>query len=619
MSETIGHYEIVEEIGRGGMGVVYKAREASLNRMVAVKVLGQHLAQDREYITRFQREAQAAAALNHPNIIQIYTIGEDSGRHYFAMEYVDGHSVQEMIRQQGRIPAPKAGEIVLEAAKGLAAAHDSGLIHRDIKPANLMVDKNGIVKIADFGLALRPADQTRITSSGLLMGTPGYLAPEQCLDRAVDPRTDIYALGVSLFEMLTGKAPFTADSPAALIRKIVDGDTPDPAALAPDLDPELRRIVLKMMARDPDQRYQTCYQVAGELASFVRSSGDESAALPPVPPPPVGEEAHVAGATTPVPTRSGHGRTLAILAVALLVCLAVVAGGSMVAIKMGLLGDGGSGLLQSIPLLGKSTATADQRPSSELSPAADAGLTEDDLDKGPQTPRLASEETFDSGPLQGESAGDSRSTGVRSSEAPGTANASDVQRSAVHRAPAAAGELAQGERRGEGDMSQTGVGANAAHRAIAERQPTPVGVSVVTLGEPLLGGAVERELEKELSQAGVQLVDEHVFPDIERARAASDRDGTPSKELLELLARRCSAVVLTRIDPVSERELHYMGRNDTAWTADVLISVLETATGKPLSAGWRTRLEYTTAGVGAQTERAMAGCGQRLAPKLRGR
>lgn len=619
MSETIGHYEIVEEIGRGGMGVVYKAHEASLNRMVAIKVLGQHLAQDREYITRFQREAQAAAALNHPNIIQIYTIGEDSGRHYFAMEYVDGQSVQEMIRKQGRIPVSKAAEIVLEAAKGLAAAHDAGLIHRDIKPGNLMVDKNGIVKIADFGLALRPADQTRITSSGLLMGTPGYLAPEQCLDRTVDPRTDIYALGVSLFEMLTGKAPFTADSPAALIRKIVDGDTPDPTALAPDLDPELRRIVLKMMARDPDQRYQTCYQVAGELASFIRGSGDESAALPPVPPPVPDEEAHTAGATTPVPRRPGHGRTLAILAVVLLVCLAVVAGGSVVALKMGLLGDVGSGLLQNIPFLGKGAAAADQQPSSESSPAVNAGVTEDDLDLGPETPKLASKEPLDAGAFGGNSNPARGSAGAGSSGESEVAGSSEAGHSAVSRAPAVAEESAKGDSLGEEGALDTGGGADAADHGLAGRRPTPVGVSVVTLGEPLLGGAVERELEKELSQAGVRLIDEHVFPDIERARAASRRDGVPSKELLELLAKHCSAVVLARIDPVSERELHYMGRDDTAWTADILISVLETSTGEPLSAGWRTRLEYTTAGVSAQTERAMAGCGQRLAPELWGR
>src|SRR5687768_14619836 len=154
MPEKIGHYTVVSELGRGGMGVVYKAREDSLNRFVAIKVLGEHLSSDETFLSRFVREARAAAGLSHPNVIPIYFIGEDQGRHYFAMEYVSGRSVESMIKAEGRIGNPRAAQLLLQAANGLAAAHDHGILHRDIKPANLMVDERGVLKIADFGVAL---------------------------------------------------------------------------------------------------------------------------------------------------------------------------------------------------------------------------------------------------------------------------------------------------------------------------------------------------------------------------------------------------------------------------------------------------------------------------------
>jgi eukaryotic-like serine/threonine-protein kinase len=190
-TNKIGHYTIVSELGRGGMGVVYKAHEESLNRYVAIKVLGEHLSEDPSFVTRFVREAQAAAALSHPNIIQIFFIGEDNGRHYFVMEYVDGQSLLAMVRKEGRIENPRAAQYMLQAANGLAAAHDKGFLHRDIKPANLMVNDRGLLKIADFGLALPQDAATRLTATGMLVGTPGYLSPEQCMGQQVDKRTDI--------------------------------------------------------------------------------------------------------------------------------------------------------------------------------------------------------------------------------------------------------------------------------------------------------------------------------------------------------------------------------------------------------------------------------------------
>ena len=269
----IGHYTIVSELGRGGMGVVYKAHEESLNRFVAIKVLGEHLCTDPTFVARFVREAQAAAALSHPNIIQIFFIGEDEGRHFFVMEYVSGKSLLAMVREEGRIDNPRAAQFMLQAANGLAVAHDKGFLHRDIKPANLMVDERGLLKIADFGLALPQDAATRLTATGMLMGTPGYLSPEQCRGEAVDRRTDIYSLGVTFFELLSGHTPFHADSPLALLRKILEEEPPDIASLSQTVDPETSRIVHRMIAKDPGKRYQDCHEVAADLERLLDAAG----------------------------------------------------------------------------------------------------------------------------------------------------------------------------------------------------------------------------------------------------------------------------------------------------------------------------------------------------------
>ena len=184
MIEKLGHYKIVSELGRGGMGVVYKAYEESLNRYVAIKVLGEHLSHDENFVKRFVREARAAAGLSHPNVIQIFYIGHEAPpapnphgqgeRHYFVMEFVEGRSVHDVLEQEGALDPMRAARIVQQAASGLAVAHDQGLVHRDIKPANLLVTKDERVKIADFGLALAPTDgATRLTATNSLMGTPG--------------------------------------------------------------------------------------------------------------------------------------------------------------------------------------------------------------------------------------------------------------------------------------------------------------------------------------------------------------------------------------------------------------------------------------------------------------
>jgi serine/threonine-protein kinase len=270
MQEKLGHHKIVSELGRGGMGVVYKAYEESLNRYVAIKVLGEHLGHDESFVKRFVREAKAAAGLSHPNVIQIFSIGQEGDRHYFVMEFVEGRSVHDLLETDGAIEPSRASRIVLQAASGLAAAHDQGLVHRDIKPANLLVTKDERVKIADFGLALAPSDgATRLTATNSLMGTPGYLSPEQCCGEPAGPRSDIYSLGMTFYEMLAGSMPFKGESPLAVLRQILDEDPPPLLGVAPHLDPRIAKVVERMVAKQPNDRYQSCHEVVADLSQIL--------------------------------------------------------------------------------------------------------------------------------------------------------------------------------------------------------------------------------------------------------------------------------------------------------------------------------------------------------------
>jgi len=269
MKQQLGHYDIVAELGRGGMGVVYKGHESSLNRYVAIKVLADSLAHDEAVKERFLREARSMAALNDPHIIQIYFIGEDEGgQTYFVMEFVEGESLGSMLKREGKLSVEQSAKVIYQTAMGLATAHDRGVVHRDIKPGNLMINNRGAVKIADFGIALSNHDLSKkLTTTGEFVGTPGYLSPEVCLGKPVDQRSDIFSLGIVMFEMLTGRMPFTDESPLGLMLEVVKAEIPDVREINADVDPEIARILDRMIAKDPAERYQNCHELMAELGA----------------------------------------------------------------------------------------------------------------------------------------------------------------------------------------------------------------------------------------------------------------------------------------------------------------------------------------------------------------
>lgn len=276
--QRIGGYRILERLGRGGMGTVYKAEQIDLQRLVALKVISEEHTKDKDFIELFIHEARAAARLNHPNIVQVYDVKRHNDIYYFSMEYVSGGSVQEILNKQRRIPVDQAVRWILDAARGLDYAHKKGIVHRDVKPDNLMISETGMVKIGDMGLARGLNEKVGPQEETSVIGTPHYIAPEQVLGRPADFRSDIYSLGATAYRMLAGVTPFQAPSVRDLVNKKVREDAPSVREFNPDVPEELARIVTRMMERDPDKRYQTMAEVVEDLERFQRGQAGIEAA-----------------------------------------------------------------------------------------------------------------------------------------------------------------------------------------------------------------------------------------------------------------------------------------------------------------------------------------------------
>jgi TolB-like protein/tRNA A-37 threonylcarbamoyl transferase component Bud32/Flp pilus assembly protein TadD len=283
IGETISHYEILEELGRGGMGVVYKARDTKLNRTVALKFLSPNVLGTGEDKARFLHEAQAAAALNHPNICTIHEIEESDGQSFIAMECVEGECLRDMIRS-GPLRLEEAVDIAVQVASGMQEAHEKKIVHRDIKSANIMITRKGRAKIMDFGLA-KAGGQTVLTRTDTTLGTYAYMSPEQARGENVDPRTDIWSLGVVLYEMITGRRPFRGDYEQAVVYSIINEEPEPPTALRSGVPMELERIVIKCLRKEANQRYQGTADLITDLRqvseSLKTSGADRSTAIRP--------------------------------------------------------------------------------------------------------------------------------------------------------------------------------------------------------------------------------------------------------------------------------------------------------------------------------------------------
>lgn len=269
-----GRYRIVRKLGSGGMATVYLAEDQELGRRVAIKILNERHANDDQFVERFRREAKNAAGLSHPNIVSIYDRGEAEGTYYIAMEHLDGRNLKELIAARGPAPVRVAVDVARQTLAALAHAHKNGIVHRDIKPHNIMADGDRRVKVTDFGIARAGASQ--MTEAGSIVGTAQYLSPEQARGAHVDHRSDLYSVGVVLYEMLTGKVPFTGESPVEIAMKHLSDTPPPPSEVKDGLPRELDMIVMRALAKDPERRYQSAEEMSGDLERVAGGLGVSS-------------------------------------------------------------------------------------------------------------------------------------------------------------------------------------------------------------------------------------------------------------------------------------------------------------------------------------------------------
>ncbi|MEM9532265.1 MAG: serine/threonine-protein kinase [Pseudomonadota bacterium] len=647
--EYFGQYKVESELGRGGMGVVYKAFDDSLNRHVAIKVLSEQLANDESVVERFKREAKSMAALNDASIIQIYFIGEDNGQPYFAMEFVDGESLSERLKREGRLPISESLAILKQAAQGLALAHGRGVVHRDIKPGNLMLTKDGKVKIADFGIAMVQDLSKRLTNTGEFVGTPGYLSPEVCVGQPVDQRSDIFALGIVLYEMLTGDIPFTESSPLGMMLEVVKAEIPDIRTINADVDERTCQILRRMIAKDPNHRYPDCDELLADLKgtgpiSAVPDSADDNAfndarttalsqleKLPdmgtgPVEATRISSPENERPAPKPAvssPEPSGKGWLPAAIAALLLIG---IGGGLLFVFQDRLLGEDQPTVAKTQTLLDSTaanpgdnadnagTASAADASGEELEAALQVASNDDEVATGSAVQLAQADNT--AGGMDG--ATDATKTAAVPTQREGVATpAASVAAGNETGGTPATSVAAGNESGGAPAAAATAMAANTAaatQKAAVEaavevasiREPEPPRdprMVVMAVGDQALAGPVEQLLENALLDRDFDVLDEAFFPDV--GRYADDR-GVDLAGLAGLIQSNGGDVlVLAEIDYVGETPLQYYGQYTTLYTANVKIRNISLADRRPMGRGWTSKVDFTTLNADEKAKEAV--------------
>jgi eukaryotic-like serine/threonine-protein kinase len=327
-----GRYRLEAKLGSGGMSTVYLARDETLDRPVAVKVMHREMSEQEDQLARFRQEARAVAKLSHPNVVSVIDAGEDGGHPYIVFEYVEGETLKQRVARIGALDPQEAIAYAIEVARGLAVAHARQMVHRDIKPQNILIDDEGRAKLTDFGIS-RQLEQDGMTATGRVLGTTDYVAPEQAMGKNVDPRSDIYSLGVVLYEMLVGQVPFKADSQVGVAMKHVNEDLPDVQQRRPDVSAAVALVVERATAKDPGRRYQEIGEMIDDLSTALEVEAARAGST-------TGEATSVLDAVPPPKRKlSSRGRW----SWAAIVLLLLVAGAALLAVKLISDGLGGGG------------------------------------------------------------------------------------------------------------------------------------------------------------------------------------------------------------------------------------------------------------------------------------
>ncbi len=636
MKEHLGHYDIIAELGRGGMGVVYKGYETSLNRYVAIKVLADSLAHDESVKERFLREARSMAALNDPHIISIYFIGDDAGQTYFVMEFVDGESLGSLLKRDGKLKPEQAAKIVYQTAQGLATAHDKGVIHRDIKPGNLMLTSKGAVKIADFGIALSTQDfSKKLTSTGEFVGTPGYLSPEVCQGKPVDQRSDIFSLGIVLFECLAGRMPFTDESPLGLMLEVVKAEIPDVRTLNAEVDPELERILAKMVAKDPSERYQSCQDLVADLAKhpLVAKGGpitlqtrmSTAAAtmigqktpvsgqrpLPSTSPTP--QPLPVSRPTTPAGAQPVMGAHQPVLQPQTAKSSPMLPLAIAAILILGLAG-GAWAFRDRIPVLQQflgASATTAQAPATMATqtPAPVTAATTTAAQAPPvgtttaQAAAPASEPPPPTDPRYAETTPANASTAIPPTPAP-QANppAAPVQQAVASATTTQA----------SAPPVQVATATEPPKVTAPPKPHVPV-VVVLASGDEAISGPAEAAIERTLEHKGFRVSDQDSMPRVdnllngERPRFA---------EALRILRGHADAVVFVHARKVGTQELNYYGQNSTLYTAQLVVRAYSVEQARPLGPSWDEQVNFTSLNAGEKAKEAVEPMLERVSERL---
>jgi serine/threonine-protein kinase len=332
-----GRYKLEAKLGSGGMSTVYLARDTTLDRPVAVKVLHRAMSEQEDQLQRFRQEARAVAKLSHPNVVAVIDAGEDGGHPYIVFEYVEGETLKQRINRVGALDAQEALTHAIEVARGLTVAHARNMVHRDIKPQNVLIDSEGRAKLTDFGIS-RQLEQDGMTATGRVLGTTDYVSPEQAMGQAVDQRSDVYSLGVVLYEMLIGQVPFHADSQVGVAMKHVNEDLPDVQQRRPELSAAAAMVVERATAKDPAQRYQEVGELIADLATALEVEAARAGAA-------TGEATSVLEAVPPAQRKLSGGGRWSKVGLALILLAFAVAVAAVVLISSGNGPGGGGGAL----------------------------------------------------------------------------------------------------------------------------------------------------------------------------------------------------------------------------------------------------------------------------------